>query len=51
MHLQPVFSSCPYYGGKVCENLFDNGLCLPSGSSLAESDLEKVVEVIQSCFV
>ena len=47
MHLQPVFSSCPYYGEKVSETLFDHGLCLPSGSSLSESDLERVVDVLQ----
>ena len=47
MHLQPVFNSCPYYGEKVSETLFSNGLCLPSGSSLTENDLERVVEVIE----
>jgi len=47
MHLQPVFSSCSYYGEKVSESLFDNGLCLPSGSALAENDLKRVVEVLQ----
>ena len=47
MHLQPVFSSCPYYGEKVSESLFNNGLCLPSGSSLTENDLERVVEVFK----
>jgi dTDP-4-amino-4,6-dideoxygalactose transaminase len=47
MHLQPVFSSCPYYGEKVSETLFNKGLCLPSGSSLTENDLEKVVEIIE----
>jgi len=47
MHLQPVFDSCPYYGEKVSETLFDRGLCLPSGSSLTEKDLRRVVEVIQ----
>ncbi|MDN3709193.1 aminotransferase class I/II-fold pyridoxal phosphate-dependent enzyme, partial [Myroides ceti] len=31
MHLQPVFKDSPYYGNKVAENLFDKGLCLPSG--------------------
>ena len=46
MHLQPVFSSCPYYGGEISETLFNNGLCLPSGSSLTENDLERVVEII-----
>jgi len=49
MHLQPVFNSCPYYGGKVSETLFDRGLCLPSGSSLTEDDLERVVEVLHTC--
>jgi dTDP-4-amino-4,6-dideoxygalactose transaminase len=47
MHLQPVFDDYPYYGEKVCESLFDNGLCLPSGSILTENDLERVVEIIQ----
>ncbi|MDR0795486.1 MAG: DegT/DnrJ/EryC1/StrS family aminotransferase, partial [Tannerella sp.] len=47
MQLQPVFSSCPYYGEKVSENLFTNGVCLPSGSSLTENELERVVDVIQ----
>jgi len=46
LHLQPVFNSCPYYGEKVSETLFDNGLCLPSGSSLTENDLDRVIEVI-----
>jgi len=49
MHLQPVFSSCPYYGEKVSETLFNNGLCLPSGSSLTENELERVIETIHSC--
>lgn len=46
MHLQPVFASSPFYGGNVSEQLFDNGLCLPSGSSLQKEDLERVVRVI-----
>ena len=29
MHLQPIFCNYPYYGGKVSEQLFENGLCLP----------------------
>ena len=47
MHLQPIFSSCPYYGEKVSEYLFNNGLCLTSGSSLTENDLERVVKVLK----
>src|SRR6185437_6008188 len=39
MHLQPVFSKFPYYGKNVAENLFENGLCLPSGSNLTAQQL------------
>jgi dTDP-4-amino-4,6-dideoxygalactose transaminase len=46
MHLQPVFKDYPYYGDKVSETLFDNGLCLPSGSILTEKDLERVVKIL-----
>jgi dTDP-4-amino-4,6-dideoxygalactose transaminase len=48
MHLQPVFGEYPYYGERVCETLFENGLCLPSGSILTEEDLAKVVESIKT---
>ncbi len=46
MHNQPVFSSCETFGGKVSEDLFARGLCIPAGSNLKPSDLEKVVEAI-----
>ncbi|MBI2283803.1 MAG: aminotransferase class I/II-fold pyridoxal phosphate-dependent enzyme [Bacteroidetes bacterium] len=49
MHLQPVFQHSPYYGGNVSEELFNNGLCLPSGSNLEDEDLERVVNVIYGC--
>ena len=42
MHLQPVFEHCPYYGGKVAEQLFKNGLCLPSGSNLTDLEKERI---------
>jgi pyridoxal phosphate-dependent aminotransferase EpsN len=42
MHLQPVFSSCRVRGGKVAERLFEQGLCLPSGSSLAPAEREMI---------
>ena len=47
MHLQPVFEEYPYYGEKVSEKLFENGLCLPSGSNLSEEDLGRVVECVR----
>src|SRR5690606_15637318 len=48
MHLQPVFAGCEVVGGSVAEDLFENGLCLPSGSNLSESDLQRVVDVIRA---
>jgi dTDP-4-amino-4,6-dideoxygalactose transaminase len=47
MHLQPVFADCPYYGEGISDTLFDNGLCLPSGSILTEQNLSRVVETIK----
>ncbi|HSV09140.1 MAG TPA: DegT/DnrJ/EryC1/StrS family aminotransferase [Hanamia sp.] len=47
MHLQPIFEGYPYYGNRVAENLFQNGLCLPSGSNLTEGELERVLEVFK----
>ncbi len=46
MHLQPIFADSPYYGGKVSENLFKNGLCLPSGSNLMENERGRIKEQI-----
>jgi len=50
MHLQPVFEKYPYYGGKVCETLFENGLCLPSGSNLTVEDQERLRAVFHHFF-
>ena len=49
MHLQPVFDGCKVYGGSVAQSLFENGLCLPSGSSLTEDDRWRVIEVVRGC--
>jgi dTDP-4-amino-4,6-dideoxygalactose transaminase len=48
LHLQPVFSHCETVGGQVAEDLFTHGLCLPSGSNLTDTDLERVIAVIRS---
>jgi dTDP-4-amino-4,6-dideoxygalactose transaminase len=50
MHLQPIFADSPYYGDKVSEKLFEDGLCLPSGSNLTDEELNFVVEKIKACF-
>lgn len=50
MHLQPIFAKCPYYGTNVAESLFNNGLCLPSGSNLSESDKKRIANALQTFF-
>ena len=50
MHLQPVFQEYPYYGEKVAQQLFEDGLCLPSGSNLDESDRERISSVLDVFF-
>lgn len=49
MHLQPVFEGYPYYGGQVAQELFERGLCLPSGSNLTDGDRERIREVVVNC--
>ena len=50
MHLQPVFSSCPYYGFKNSDKLFSDGLCLPSGSNLSDGDKKFIANIIKKEF-
>ncbi len=49
MHQQPVFRDCRCVGGATSDDLFSRGLCLPSGSSLSERDVERVAEAIVDC--
>ncbi|MEG4027848.1 MULTISPECIES: aminotransferase class I/II-fold pyridoxal phosphate-dependent enzyme [unclassified Microcoleus] len=46
LHLQPIFADCECMGGAVSEELFEYGLCLPSGSNLTDEDLERVTSAI-----
>lgn len=50
MHMQPVFADAPFYGEGISERLFENGLCLPSGSSLTDSDIARVADRIKQFF-
>ncbi|WP_299408953.1 aminotransferase class I/II-fold pyridoxal phosphate-dependent enzyme [Acaryochloris sp. IP29b_bin.148] len=50
LHLQPVFAEAECMGGAVAEHLFQRGLCLPSGSSLTDEDLQRVIQVIQDVY-
>jgi dTDP-4-amino-4,6-dideoxygalactose transaminase len=46
LHLQPVFADTPTVGGAVCAQIFERGLCLPTGSALTESEQALVIETI-----
>lgn len=50
MHLQPLFCNYPYYGNNVSEDLFQKGLCLPSGTGLSESEKLRIKKVIEKLF-
>ncbi|MEN8900501.1 MAG: DegT/DnrJ/EryC1/StrS family aminotransferase [Nonlabens sp.] len=50
MHLQPLCKDFPYYGSNVCETLFENGLCLPSGSNLTDQDRNRIKNSILKVF-
>jgi len=46
MHLQPVFKDYPAFANGTSESMFEIGLCLPSSSSITDSDRNRVVESI-----
>ncbi len=48
LHLQPVFTDYEMVGGEVCAGIFARGLCLPSGSALAEADQDTIIETVRS---
>jgi dTDP-4-amino-4,6-dideoxygalactose transaminase len=45
--MQPLYSNSPYYGDGINEQLFQNGLCLPSGSNLKDKDIVRVCKTIK----
>jgi dTDP-4-amino-4,6-dideoxygalactose transaminase len=50
MHLQPIFESNPYYGGTVAQQLFESGLCMPSGSNLTSEERRRIEEAVTAFF-
>jgi dTDP-4-amino-4,6-dideoxygalactose transaminase len=50
LHLQLIFERYPYYGNKIAETLFENGLCLPSGSNLRVEECERIATVVREVF-
>jgi len=53
MHLQPVFEKYGFYTGSedrpFSERVFEMGSCLPSRSSLTDSDVEIIINRIKTC--
>lgn len=50
MHLQPVFSGCPFFGDGISDELFENGLCLPSGTNLTSGDKDRIASALLKIF-
>ncbi len=48
MHLQPIFKQYPYFGTNVAESLFNNGICLPSGSNLSDEEKVRIADALNS---
>jgi dTDP-4-amino-4,6-dideoxygalactose transaminase len=50
MHQQPIFKDAPQYLNGVSDDLFEKGICLPSGSNLTDDDLNRVSSAIKTYF-
>ena len=50
MHLQPVFKDCKSYVNGVSEDLFNRGLCLPSGTNMTREDLKRIVKKVKELY-
>ncbi len=51
MHMQPVFSGALFFGDGTSEQLFDIGLCLPSGSNLSNRDFARIADALDTVFI
>ncbi|MCF7560767.1 aminotransferase class I/II-fold pyridoxal phosphate-dependent enzyme [Sabulilitoribacter multivorans] len=51
MHMQPVFNGYLHFTNGISEDLFEKGLCLPSGSNLSEGDLNRVLNIITKTLI
>lgn len=50
MHLQPLFKKAPFFGEGYCETLFDQGICLPSGSNLTARQKDRISNQLKIVF-
>lgn len=46
LHMQPIFKDCLHFSNGISEDLFEKGLCLPSGSNLSQADLDRILNII-----
>lgn len=51
MHMQPVYEGAKFYGTGLCEKLFEQGLCLPSGSNLTEEEFDRTFKALGKIFI
>ncbi len=49
MHLQPLYRECRIAGGRVSEDIFRHGLCLPSGTAMTSEDVDRVADLVAGC--
>lgn len=48
MHMQPIFAECDYIdNGGAAQQLFEQGVCLPSDTKMTKADLERVVGIVK----
>lgn len=47
MHLQPIFKGYQFFGNKISEEFFEQGICLPSGSNLTDEDRNRIAAVLK----
>lgn len=51
MHIQPIFEKYDYIGSTVSNQLFENGVCLPSDTKITDDDLNRVCQIIKGLWV
>jgi pyridoxal phosphate-dependent aminotransferase EpsN len=47
LHLQPIFENAPFYGEHLCTDLFERGICLPSGVGLSIENQQEIIENLE----
>ena len=50
MHLQPIFKKNLFYGKGFSNLLFENGICLPSGSNINDEDKKRIKQRLTKIF-